>query len=309
MALDIGADTADLSLFLRGRDQAVRACQLPLGLHYMLLPDLLRKPGLLQEDFGFVEDEGFRQDLQRLQASLEKAVRDPAALRQARYGLDAMIADHFPLLLQALAMRRAEASPGRTGALLLLHFSFLMMLSGLTLLQISADSQKNDFLPETMTLFLAGRGSGLMEALSLPAKTSLWKMLTMFRNTRVASLNLLFSAEKKMEIPVGLSVMEKDVTAALPRPAQAPVSMALRPEELLPEFLLRFRREFPGEAALLFPGLYANDYYEPFTPWGRQVIAQALQAAFGDRESGRPYPALIACLTHLLDMIQEGNGI
>ena len=309
MALDLGADTADLSLFLRGRDQAVRACQLPLGIHYMLLPDLLRRPGLLQEDFGFVEDENFRQDLQRLQASLEKAARDPSALRQARYGLDAMIADYFPLLLQALAMRRAEGAPGRTGALLLLHFSFLMMLSGLTLLQISADSQKNDFLPETMTLFLAGRGAGLMEALSLPAKTSLWKMLTMFRNTRVASLNLLFSAEKKLEIPVGLSVMERDVTAALPRPAQAPVSMALRPEELMPEFLLRFRREFPGEAALLFPGVYANDFYEPFTPWGHQVIAQALQAAFGDRETGRPYPALIACLTHLLDMIQEGNGI
>ena len=331
MALDLGADTADLSLFLRGRDHAVRSCQLPLGVHNMLLPALLRRPALLREDFDFLrqallppepESEALPpllvalgteasavssalRDLESLQSLLEKAARDPASLRQARYGLDALIADHLPLLLHALALRRGEGSPGRTGALLLLHFSFLMMLSGLTLLQISADPQKNDFLPETMTLFLAGRGASLMEALSLPLKTSLWKLLTMFRNPRVASLNLLFSAEKKLEIPVGLSVFG-DVSASLPRPAPAPVSMALRPEELLPEFLLRFRREFPGEAALLFPGLYADDYYDPFTPGGRQALAQAMQTSFGERAAGRPYLSLTDCLTHLMELIQEG---
>jgi hypothetical protein len=297
----------------------------------MLLPALLRRPALLREDFDFLhkallppepESESLPpllvalgaeasavsaalRDLESLQSLLEKAASDPAVLRQARYGLEALIADHLPLLLHALALRREEGSPGRTGALLLLHFSFLMMLSGLTLLQISADPQKNDFLPETMTLFLAGRGASLMEALSLPLKTSLWKLLTMFRNPRVASLNLLFSAEKKLEIPVGLSVFG-DVSASLPRPAPAPVSMALRPEELLPEFLLRFRREFPGEAALLFPGLYADDYYDPFTPGGRQALAQAMQTSFGERAAGRPYLSLTDCLTHLMELIQEG---
>ncbi len=308
MALDLGADTADLALFLRGRDQAVRACQLPLGVHNVLLPALLRRPAVLAEDFGFVEDGAFQQDLLGLRALLAQAARDPAALRQARYGLDAMTADYFPVLLQALATRRAEGVPGRTGALLLLHFSFLMMISGLTLLQISADPQKNDFLPESMTLFLAGRGSALMESLSLPVKTSLWKILTMFRNPRVSSLNLLFSAEKKMEIPVGLSVM-RDVSASLPRPAQAPAAMALRPEELMPEFLARFLREFPAEAGLLFPGVFAANSYDPLTPYGRMLLSQAVQAAFGGRESGRPYPALTACLSHLLNMIQEESAL
>lgn len=308
MALDLGADTADLALFLRGRDQAVRACQLPLGVHNILLPALLRRPAVLAEDFGFVENEAFQQDLLGLRALLSQAARDPAALRQARCGLDAMTADHYPLLLQALAARRAEGVPGRTGALLLLHFSFLMMISGLTLMQISADPQKNDFLPESMTLFLAGRGAALLESLSLPVKTSLWKILTMFRNPRVSSLNLLFSAEKKMEIPVGLSVT-RDVSASLPRPAQVPAAMALRPEELMPEFFARFFREFPCEAGLLFPGVFAADPGGPLTPYGRMMISQAVQSAFGGRESGRPYPALTACLNHLLNMIQEDNAL
>ena len=82
--------------------------------------------------------------------------------------------------------------------------------------------------------------------------------------------------------------------------------LSVMPEELIPEFLLRFLREFPAEAALLFPGVYANDYFSPFTPYGQELISQALQAAFGRREPGKPFPALIACLNNLLEMIQEG---
>ena len=77
----------------------------------------------------------------------------------------------------------------------------------------------------------------------------------------------------------------------------------------MPEFLLRFRREFPDEAALLFPGVYANDYYSPFTPYGQQLLAQALQAAFDRRETGKSIPSLVFCLTHLLDLIQEGTPL
>ena len=107
---------------------------------------------------------------------------------------------------------------------------------------------------------------------------------------------------------MGLSVM-RDVSASLPRPAQAPAAMALRPEELMPEFLARFLREFPAEAGLLFPGVFAANSYDPLTPYGRMLLSQAVQAAFGGRESGRPYPALTACLSHLLNMIQEESAL
>ena len=307
MTLDLGAETADLALFLQGREEAVRSVQLPLGLHNILLPALLRRPGILREDFGFVENDAFQQDLASLQTLVERARTDPASLRHVRCGLDAILADHFPVFVDALARRHASGAPGYTGALILLNESFLMMLSGLLLLQISGDSLRNDLLPESMTLFLGGRGSLLMECLSMQSKTSLWKILTMFRNNRVSSLNLLFSAEKKLEIPVGLSVLS-GLSSALPHPAAVPAAIAVRPEELIPEFLLRFRREFPEEAAVLLPGIYSQDFYAPFSPLGQQLISQALQAAFDRRETGRPFPALAACLNHLLDMIQEGGA-
>ena len=306
MTLDLGADTADISLFLRGREAAARTCQLPLGFHNMLLPDLLRDPDLIGSDFGFIPDPLLQEDLAAFRAVLDRARSDAAALRQARYALDALVADHGDMLLSALAQRRADGAPGRSGALVLFYAGWLMMLCGLVLLQIAGDSQRNDSLPESMTLFLAGRGAGWIERMSPPVKTALWHFLTMFRNPRVSSLYLVFSAEKKLEIPVGLSLVG-ETTAGVPRPSAVPASISVRPEELLPEFLVRFRREFPQEAALLFPGLYANDYYDPFTPFGRQAILQAGQAAFAGRgEAPRPYSALSAFPGLLMDILREG---
>ena len=76
MVLDIGACTADISLFLRGREQAVRTCQIPLGIHYMLLPALLRNPSILRQDLGYVQDPVFLQDLGLLEQILLGAKAD-----------------------------------------------------------------------------------------------------------------------------------------------------------------------------------------------------------------------------------------
>lgn len=307
LLLDLGADTADISLFLRGRDAAVRSCQLPLGIHYMLLPSLLRRPAILTEDFSFLPDPVFQQNLASLRSVLENARTSAAHLRQARYALDAFIADYAETLHDALLQRMNGNAPGRTGALLLLHFSYLMMLTGLVLLQVAGDPGRNDFLPERMSLCLSGRGAGLIESLTPRVKTSLWKILTMFRNPRVSSLSLLFSAEKKLEIPVGLSCLS-EVRSGLPQAAPVPVTISVRPEELLPEFLNRFRREFPAEAQLLFPHLYSQDPWHPFTPWGMETISGALRSAFSREESAavpRPYSALSACIGLLLEMSSE----
>ena len=304
MVLDIGACTADISLFLRGREQAVRTCQIPLGVHYMLLPSLLRDPSVLQRDLGFIDDPSFRQDLLMLEQIIRNAKADPSALRHSRLALDSFIADRYTWILPALLQNPVSGMPGCLGSVLLLHYSFLMMLSGLILLQIAADPGKNDFLPEQMSLCLSGRGSLLPEGLPDQYKASLWHFLTMFRNRRVASLSMLFSSEKKMEIPVGLSVLE-DVSADLPPASAIPAAISVRPEELLPQFVLRFAREFPASAEILFHGFFTGDFYHPFTPYGESVISEAIAQSFTEQTALRPFDALSAWIGSLLELIDS----
>lgn len=305
MTLDLGSSTADLSLFMRGRDHAERTCQLPLGIQYMLLPSLMKNPEMLFRDFSFIGDENLLLELRTLSGILRDAARDPGMLRHARLALDTLAADRLPLLLSAAARCRSENRPVRTGALILFYLSYLMMLSGLLLLQLSVDSNRNDFLPEQMTLFLAGRGAALPDAFSVPVKTGLWHILTMFRNRKVSSLSLLFSSEKKLEIAVGLSVTG-DAVAGMPPASPAPVSVSLRPEELLPEFMLRFLQEFPGEALLLFPDLYGSNPLQPFTASGQSVISSSISAAFANQSQVlRPFDALASWPHILLDIYGE----
>ena len=304
MVLDIGACTADISLFLRGSEQAVRTCQVPLGIHYMLLPSLLRNPDLLQQDLGYVQDPSLLQDLHLLTQILRNAKADSSALRHSRLALDNFIADRFTSLVPALMQNPLNGMPTRIGSVLLLHFSYLMMLSGLILLQIAADPNKNDFLPEQMSLCLSGRGSILPECLPDPCKNALWRFLTMFRNQRVASLSLLFSSEKKMEIPVGLSVLQ-EVSKDLPPDSSVPASISVRPEELLPQFLLRFAQEFPASAEILFHGFFTGDFYHPFTPYGESMITEAMSHSFTEQTSLRPFDALSAWIGSLLELMDS----
>ncbi len=302
MVMDLGAATVDISLFLRGRQDAVRSCQIPLGVHYTLFPALLRDPLMLRREFGAYPDPAFQADLNSLTDILDAAVADPGVVSRARLAFDHFLSDRYTALINAIFQLGSAGIPSRFNALLLLHLSYVTMLSGLVLLQIAADPNKNDFLPEQMSLCLAGRGALLIEALPDSLKNELWKFLTMFRNKRVASLSLLFSAEKKWEIPVGLSAMH-DLSDRLPPSAPVPASLSVRPEELLPEFLLRFFRVFPREAALILPGFLSGDYYHPFTPAGEAAVTEAISRAFGNQENPRPFDSLACWITSLMEQL------
>ena len=307
MVLDIGACTADISLFLRGREQAVRTCQIPLGVHYMLLPALLRDPEMLRRDLDFIQDPSFRQDLLLLEKIIKNAKADPSALRHTRMALDSFLADRYPPLVPTLMQNPVTGMPTKFGSILLLHFSYLMMLSGLILLQIAADPGKNDFLPEQMSLCLSGRGSILPECLPDQYKTALWHFLTMFRNRRVASLSMLFSSEKKLEIPVGLSFLQS-VSTDLPPASAIPAAISVRPEELLPEFILRFAKEFPASAQLLFNGFFTDDFYHPFSGFGESVVTAAITQSFTEQTAHRPFDALSSWIGSLLELADSAAG-
>jgi hypothetical protein len=274
----------------------------------MLLPALLRDPELLARDFGFCPDERFLRDLSLLSRALSDARTDPVALRRARVALDFFVADYLPLLVSLACQLASGGWASRSGALILLHLAFLLMLSGLVLLQIAADPSRNDFLPDRMSLCLSGRGASILESLPPPLRNALWHFLTMFRNRRVASLSLLFSAEKKMEIPVGLSLLN-EVSAALPPASAVPASIAVRPADLLPEFLLRFRSAFPASAELLFPGFFTGIPAYPFSDRGRALLAASIDQSFpagrsdlSEGTSPRPYDSLAAWLGNILDL-------
>ena len=142
----------------------------------------------------------------------------------------------------------------------------------------------------------------------VPVKNGLWYFLTMFRNRRVSSLSLLFSAEKKMEIPVGLSVLQ-DLYRGLPPASSVPAAIAVRPEELLPEFLLRFRQAFPPCAETLFPGFFSGDPWHPFSAFGESLLSASIAQAFADRENPKPYDALASWIGLLLDSVRESAQI
>ncbi len=256
---------------------------------------------MLRRDLGFIQDPSFQQDLALLERMIKNAKADPSALRHTRMALDSFLADRYAPLAPALMQNPSTGMPTKLGSVMLLHFSFLMMLSGLVLLQIAADPGKNDFLPEQMSLCISGRGSCLPEYLPDHYKTALWHFLTMFRNRRVASLSMLFSSEKKLEIPVGLSFLQS-VSTDLPPASAVPAAISVRPEELLPEFVLRFAREFPASAQLLFNGFFTDDFYHPLSGYGESVVTAAITQSFSEQTAHRPFDALSAWIGSLLDL-------
>jgi hypothetical protein len=109
-----------------------------------------------------------------------------------------------------------------------------------------------------------------------------------------------------MEIPVGLSLL-RELYSGLPPASAVPASIAVRPAELLPEFLLRFCRTFPASAGMLFPGFFANDYYQPFTARGQALISSSIDLSFPPTDTPRPYDSLSAWIGNLLELVQTAS--
>ena len=300
MVLDIGSCSSDLSLFLRGHNDPVRACRLPLGIQYMMIPALLSEPRMLSNDFYMIQDESFQRDLSVITDLFTAAQKDKTVLRKARLALDTFVADRLGLIRQYLMTVPGGCSSTGSGAMLLVHHAWLMTLSGLLLFQLSSDSTRNDSIPSRMNLFLSGRGSGLMESMSAQTQARLSHFLSLCRNNRVQAVQVRWSTEKKLEIPVGLALQE-DLTGTLPRPAISPVAIPVKPAELISRFLLMFLQEFPNAALTVFPGWYSNDPYLPLSGKAVAVIESAVSACFSGKDIPRPFDSLAACLTFLLE--------
>ena len=82
--------------------------------------------------------------------------------------------------------------------------------------------------------------------------------------------------------------MLQEVYHMLPPASAIPSSIAVRPAALLPEFLLRFRRLFPGASETLFPDFFTNNVYRPFTDRGESLITASIDQSFPPSDNPRP---------------------
>ena len=94
----------------------------------------------------------------------------------------------------------------------------------------------------------------------------------------------------------------QEVSADLPPASAIPAAISVRPEELLPQFILRFAKEFPASAELLFHGFLTGDFYHPFTPYGESIVSQAISQSFTEQTALRPFDALSAWIGSLLEL-------
>lgn len=300
MILDIGSCSSDLTLFLRGHDYAVRCNQMHLGIQYMLLPSILADPALLQKDYGTLPDETLQQDLSMLTELFTAAQTDAAALRKAGLALDTFIADHSGFLRQVLSSEPMGCQVTRSGSLLLLGFAWLMTLAGVLLFQLASDPLNNDFLPDQFPFFLSGRGSGLLESMTESTRGRLRQFLCLCKNSRVSTIPLCYSTEKKMEIAFGLSRPEF-VSDTVPVSAAPSIALPVKPYDLICYFLLSFLQSFPGAATGLFPGWFSGDPWHPLTEKAERAIDATVSACFAPVETPRPFDSLVSCLSGLLE--------
>ena len=55
---------------------------------------------------------------------------------------------------------------------------------------------------------------------------------------------------------------------------------------------------------LLFPNLYSDDPYAPFTPRGLQMLSDSIRSSFTDLDNPRPYSSLSSTLSTLLELVR-----
>ncbi len=304
LALDIGNRSVRMSLYTRNMEEAVRSSRISDGLPWILLPSLLRDPSLLARDFGDFAIEPFRSDLSSLISLITKARTDRQALQQALTVMEAMLVQYGQDLHTVCLNRMSERRPTWTGSLILYFFCRIMMFSALELLPAPSDSGQRVLLPERMPVFLTGSGSILFESMSGYSQSAIRSFLGMFRNPRIQDIMLFPSRNKKLEVVSGIPRVT-NMTSLSPDPAPVSACIPIRPENILPEFLLRFLSAFPAEAALLFPNFYTADPYTPFTPAGQQLLSEVISGLQSDRSSESPYIILSSWLSGLPELIRE----
>ena len=261
--IDVGGGTAELSLWLRGMKAPAITCSLPLGSQFMLLDSMLEHPGQMEEDFGTLADQNVLREMRLLPEQFRRAKGSLRLLQKSRFMLDAFIGQHMDELSRTMNEAALSGRCTRTQALLLLNFSFLMMLCGQLEQRAYSDNTINHLLAPRMQICVSGRGSLLMMGLdsSLLSRLHRFVALPMSADHPTREHVLVVSGAPKMEVATGLLHLKELETGEPAEIAETGSRGRLdwQPAMLMSAFLTAFNREFPAAAAVLFPNLYDGE--------------------------------------------------
>ena len=277
LAVDIGAESAAMTLWLRGMNRPAVRCLLPLGVHAMLLNSLLLAPECLREDFDDLPDAPARQCVMDLADRLPRARTNRREMEKCGMMLDLCLSEHLGVITSHMAARYAQGSVTTTHALLLCGFGLLLALAGLVQERAWRDPLMNDYLPAEMTLCLAGRGSQVLTAQPEMIKARLARMirLMMSADHPVRFTHWSPSALPKCEMAMGLA-RAANASAETPAPAdtlRSAAPMTLDVGQLAGRFVTAFHAEFAGACERLFPNMIAP--HGGLTAEGSTMVAAA----------------------------------
>ena len=301
-ALDIGASSATMAVWLRGQARPATVCTLPLGIHMMLLDSLLAEPTLLTDALTDRASPALRQAVTQLAEQLRQARGSMKALQRARLAMEDCFHQHMGEMYGQLRGHGGKCT--RLEALLLWRLAEVLFCVGLMLEQLYQNPNINDLLPGLMPVAVTGRGALLLQGMDPQRQARLWRltMLPTSRSHPVRELLPIATPAPKMESAGGLAQLGE--LPAQPEPFGQGVPLgqpATPPDMLLQRFITAFRMEFPDAMEVLLPGGFKLN--GGFTPALDKLCASLLMQHFP--QGAGMQSQYVACLNALVQQWEK----
>jgi len=272
LLMNIGAASTGMALWLRGMNRPALEFITGRGVPGMLLDELIRRPGMLVEDF-----KPLRLPESRLKAH-EGATQE--AWSADRVLLDSLLGVHLTETAGLMNNLARAGAMTRTQALLLLGFAEQMTLAGMALEQVGMNSLLNDYLPPDMTIAIGGRGAQVLAAMdpALRGPLTSFVRVAMAPDHRVRTIRLTAAGDARLTPVFGLcrlrTLPEKPVTAAAAFTADRQPLL-----QITARFLSQLRMNWPVLCNLLFAGIFTPE--GTYTPEGQDLVTQVVNSTDG----------------------------
>ncbi len=215
--LDIGGSTADLSLWLGGKNHAAAESSLLLGCRQMLYTSFARGHGA-EFAADFAQNSG---PMAEAAAIIANRLDHPGSLgREAQKTMllmDDFFAAYAPEIRQAMEEARAGGRVSYTECLLLFQFGFLFYLAGLMMERAWQEPELRPLMPVKLVVCIAGNGGQLMKTLSREQADGLCRMAleALSREHPTEALMPVQSDAPKREAALGLLYEDGDFQSTL----------------------------------------------------------------------------------------------